>query len=104
MDFIEHDLKTLLTLMPAPFLQSEIKTLMIQLLSAVQHCHYNWILHRDLKTELKPTEWSLPIVKKGSTSNITKVFLARRIVLCMFCLCRQDRHIESVRIVFSPRN
>ncbi|KAI9512911.1 Pkinase-domain-containing protein [Russula earlei] len=34
MDFIEHDLKSLLTLMPSPFLQSEIKTLMLQLLSA----------------------------------------------------------------------
>lgn len=50
MDFIEHDLKSLLTLMPSPFLQSEIKTLMLQLLSAVKHCHANWILHRDLKT------------------------------------------------------
>ncbi|KAJ3719736.1 kinase-like domain-containing protein [Lentinula raphanica] len=50
MDFIEHDLKSLLTLMPSPFLQSEVKTLMIQLLSAVKHCHANWILHRDLKT------------------------------------------------------
>ncbi|KAF5375005.1 hypothetical protein D9758_000129 [Tetrapyrgos nigripes] len=50
MDFIEHDLKSLLTLMPSPFLQSEIKTLMLQLLSAVNHCHSNWILHRDLKT------------------------------------------------------
>ncbi|KAG6911843.1 hypothetical protein DXG01_000090 [Tephrocybe rancida] len=50
MDFIEHDLKSLLTIMPSPFLQSETKTLMLQLLSAVGHCHSNWILHRDLKT------------------------------------------------------
>ncbi|KAI9632088.1 kinase-like domain-containing protein [Dioszegia hungarica] len=50
MPFIEHDLKTLLTDMPHPFLQSEIKTLMIQLLSGVAYCHANWILHRDLKT------------------------------------------------------
>jgi cell division cycle 2-like len=50
MDFIEHDLKTLLSLMPNPFLQSEIKTLIIQLLRAVAHCHSHWILHRDLKT------------------------------------------------------
>jgi cell division cycle 2-like protein len=50
MDFIEHDLKTLLSLMPNPFLQSEVKTLLHQLLSATHHCHANWILHRDLKT------------------------------------------------------
>ncbi|EIW72920.1 hypothetical protein TREMEDRAFT_16078, partial [Tremella mesenterica DSM 1558] len=50
MPFIEHDLKTLLADMPHPFVQSEIKTLMLQLLSAVAHCHANWILHRDLKT------------------------------------------------------
>ncbi|KAG8904177.1 hypothetical protein FRB99_002125 [Tulasnella sp. 403] len=50
MDFIENDLKTLLSLMPSPFLQSEIKTLLHQLLSAVSHCHANWVLHRDLKT------------------------------------------------------
>ncbi|KAG9038846.1 hypothetical protein FRB95_014395 [Tulasnella sp. JGI-2019a] len=50
MDFVEHDLKTLLTLMPAPFKQSEIKTLLLQLISAIAHCHANWVLHRDLKT------------------------------------------------------
>ncbi|KAI9312454.1 kinase-like domain-containing protein [Dichotomocladium elegans] len=50
MDFIEHDLKTLMTDMRTPFLQSEVKTLMIQLLSAVALLHDNWIIHRDLKT------------------------------------------------------
>jgi serine/threonine protein kinase len=50
MDFVEHDLKSLLALMPTPFLQSEIKTIFRQLLSAVAHCHGNWVLHRDLKT------------------------------------------------------
>ena len=44
MPFIEHDLKTLLADMPHPFLQSEVKTLMLQLLSAVAHCHSNWIV------------------------------------------------------------
>ncbi|KAK4054249.1 hypothetical protein OIV83_001275 [Microbotryomycetes sp. JL201] len=50
MDFVEHDLKTLLSTMPTPFLASEIKTLMMQLLSAMALCHDNWIVHRDLKT------------------------------------------------------
>lgn len=44
MPFIEHDLKTLLADMPHPFLQSEVKTLMLQVLSAVAHCHTNWIV------------------------------------------------------------
>ena len=50
MDFIEHDLKSLLSTMRTPFLASEVKTLMQQLLSAIALCHDNWILHRDLKT------------------------------------------------------
>ncbi|KAF9963739.1 Cyclin-dependent kinase 11B [Modicella reniformis] len=50
MDFIEHDLKELMSGMKQPFLQSEVKTLMLQLLSATELLHENWILHRDLKT------------------------------------------------------
>lgn len=50
MDFIEHDLKTLQEDMLEPFLPSEIKTLLLQLTSAVEYLHSNWIMHRDLKT------------------------------------------------------
>ncbi|KAL8692343.1 MAG: hypothetical protein Q9224_003978, partial [Gallowayella concinna] len=50
MDFLEHDLKTLQEDMVEPFLPSEIKTLLLQLTSAVEYLHSNWILHRDLKT------------------------------------------------------
>ncbi|KAI9828053.1 MAG: hypothetical protein M1832_003580 [Thelocarpon impressellum] len=50
MDFLEHDLKTLQEDMQEPFLASEIKTLLLQLVSATEHLHANWILHRDLKT------------------------------------------------------
>ncbi|KDR85149.1 hypothetical protein GALMADRAFT_260848 [Galerina marginata CBS 339.88] len=71
MDFIEHDLKSLLTVMPSPFLQSEIKTLMLQLLSAVNHCHDNWILHRDLKT-------SNLLMNNRGTIKVADFGLARR--------------------------
>ena len=50
MEFIEHDLKTLQEEMQEPFLPSEIKTLLLQLGSAVEFLHDHWILHRDLKT------------------------------------------------------
>ncbi|XP_064459445.1 cyclin-dependent kinase 11B-like isoform X2 [Ornithodoros turicata] len=50
MEYVEHDLKSLMEVMKQPFLVGEVKTLMLQLLRAVAHLHDNWILHRDLKT------------------------------------------------------
>jgi cell division cycle 2-like len=50
MEFVEHDLRTLSEDMRQPFAPSEVKTLMKQLLSAVDFLHSNFIMHRDLKT------------------------------------------------------
>lgn len=50
MDFLEHDLKTLLDDMREPFLPSEIKTLLLQVISGLDFLHSHWIMHRDLKT------------------------------------------------------
>jgi cell division cycle 2-like len=50
LEFLEHDLKSILEDMPQPFLASEVKTLLLQLASGVAYLHDHWVLHRDLKT------------------------------------------------------
>lgn len=53
MEFMEHDLKTLLTSFhraKTAFAPSEVKTLILQLLTATKQLHEDWILHRDLKS------------------------------------------------------
>jgi hypothetical protein len=42
--------------MPQPFIQSEIKTIMMQLLRGVSHCHANWIVR-----SLSPYFLTLPL-------------------------------------------
>ena len=63
MEYVEHDMKaylhrsylhlltrtqTLLETMRLPFLESEVKTLLLQLLRGVHFLHENWLLHRAL--------------------------------------------------------
>jgi cell division cycle 2-like protein len=50
MEFLEHDLRELTEQMETPFISSEIKCLLQQLLRGVAHLHQHWIVHRDLKT------------------------------------------------------
>ncbi|KAF1933040.1 Pkinase-domain-containing protein [Didymella exigua CBS 183.55] len=50
LEFLEHDLKTLQEDMHDPFVASEVKTLLRQLVSGVAFLHDNFIMHRDLKT------------------------------------------------------
>mmetsp|Transcript_93389 Transcript_93389/g.290678 ORF Transcript_93389/g.290678 Transcript_93389/m.290678 type:complete len:280 (+) Transcript_93389:1285-2124(+) len=48
MEYCEHELRALLQ--RHTFSVAEVKCLMKQLLSAVDHLHERWVLHRDLKT------------------------------------------------------
>jgi cell division cycle 2-like len=50
MEYAEHDLRSVLDTMRHPYSQSEVKSLMQQLLRGVVHMHNAWVLHRDLKT------------------------------------------------------
>lgn len=48
MEYMDHEIKALMN--QHKFSTSEVKCLMLQLLSAVEHMHSHYIIHRDLKT------------------------------------------------------
>lgn len=50
MEYCENDLKMCMKTSKQSFSIAEIKQLMLQLLSAVDHMHSHWYIHRDLKT------------------------------------------------------
>ena len=71
MEFLEHDLRTLMEDMKGPFLGAEVKCVLQQLLRGVAHLHANWVLHRDLKTAnlLLSNKGVLKIADFGSARN-----------------------------------
>lgn len=48
-EYCEHDLSIILKSFKNPFKESEIKQLILQLLSALKYLHRHWIVHRDIK-------------------------------------------------------
>ncbi|XP_046661696.1 cyclin-dependent kinase 10 [Homalodisca vitripennis] len=49
MEYCEQDLASLLDNMKAPFSESQVKCIMIQVLRGLRYLHRNFIVHRDLK-------------------------------------------------------
>lgn len=49
MEYCEQDLASLLDNMQAPFSESQVKCIMLQVLRGLRYLHYNFIVHRDLK-------------------------------------------------------
>lgn len=45
-EYCEHDLSSLLSAYPSAFTESESKSLVLQLLSAISYLHDHWIIHR----------------------------------------------------------
>jgi serine/threonine protein kinase len=81
-EYCEHDLGNLLNKIKSPFQERDIKSLMIQLLSAVQHLHHHHIIHRDIKLinllynsrgRLKLADFGLSRKLAESSSNSAKV-------------------------------
>jgi cell division cycle 2-like len=50
MEYAEHDVRSVLERMKHPYSQSEVKSLVLQILRGVAYMHSRWVLHRDLKT------------------------------------------------------
>ena len=49
MEYCYQDIASLLDNMSTPFSEAQVKCLMRQLLSGIEHLHFKYIIHRDLK-------------------------------------------------------
>lgn len=50
MEYCDSDLRAAIAALDRPLSQAEVKSLMQQLISATEHLHSHWVMHRDLKT------------------------------------------------------
>ncbi|KAF3438506.1 hypothetical protein FNV43_RR21268 [Rhamnella rubrinervis] len=66
-EYMEHDLAGLAAYSGVKFTEPQVKCYMKQLLSGLEHCHSNGVLHRDIKVELSPYG-TAPELLLGATS------------------------------------
>jgi cell division cycle 2-like len=80
MEFMEFDLKEGLERFRDALAQSELKSILLQIVAGMQHMHSKWLLHRDMKT-----------------SNIL-VHRSGRVCLCDFGLARsyQEPQVQQL--------
>jgi serine/threonine protein kinase len=71
-EYCEHDLSNIMKRIDHPFRESEVKTLALQLLQAVEFLHSKWIVHRDIKLS------NLLYTKKGQL-KVADFGLARQL-------------------------
>lgn len=61
-EYCEHDLASLVDGVDSPFKESQVKTILKQLLSATMHLHKNFILHRYVNCWKCRTHIDMPII------------------------------------------
>ena len=49
MDYMDHELRKMMTAMKEFFTASEVKRLFLDLLQGIDYMHEHWVIHRDLK-------------------------------------------------------
>ena len=97
-EYCEHDLAVLTDTNYNPFTESEIKTLIIQLLSAVSYLHANHIIHRDIKLS------NLLYNHRGKTLISEKLFISLSSKKCSVLLASNLHLNYSIQYVNTITN
>lgn len=82
MEYCEQDLASLLDNMQAPFSESQVKCIMLQVLRGLRYLHRNFVVHRDLKvSNLLMTDKGCVKIGKDLVSATISVLFSIGVVL-----------------------